>query len=255
MSPQASAALGESIRQLMRTSAQPVAVIAAFLPLEKDEHGEPLPGQDRHIHAATLSSFTTVSLAPPLVAFSLRLPSRLVDALRAGAMSSTDTDQGSSPMTTALPQRRPHFLIHLLSSRQQSISDYFARPGAEPFLVPGGTSPTRHLESNASVTENLDGTHPYAVHPTCDSNAVEGMLLFNESMGALACSLVSQIDLMSPDLHGTLFTQASDGDHAAEKGSALFLARIHAVEQDAEAVHRTPLVYFKQKYCTVPKEP
>ena len=96
MSPQASAALGESIRKLMRTSAQPVAVIAAFLPLEKDEHGEPLPGQDRHIHAATLSSFTTVSLAPPLVAFSLRLPSRLVDALRAGAMSSTDTDQGLS---------------------------------------------------------------------------------------------------------------------------------------------------------------
>lgn len=236
--------LDESIRSLMRTSAQPVAVIAAFMPTQDAVSGEVV----RHIHTATLSSFTTVSLAPPLVAFSLRLPSRLADALRAGAVSTGKTD--SAAMTTAVPRRRPHFLIHLLSSEQYAIADYFARPGAAPFLVPGQTSDTKDATADVDAAENVDGDHPYEVHPTQNSAAVDGMLVFDHSMGTLACSLVSQIDLTSPDLHGTMFTQSEDGEHAADAGSALFIARIHEVEP-SPYTDKTPLVYFKQQYCTV----
>lgn len=226
------AELGEAIKLLMRGSAQPVAVIAAFMPSKSDGV--------RYMHAATLSSFTTVSLAPPLVAFSLRLPSRLADALRAGVME----HQVISPsVSAAAPVEHPHFLIHLLSDTQCSVSDYFASPGAG-LLAAGKPGPPGH---------------PFVEHASTPSSAVDGMRVLDDSLGTFACSLVSQIDLTSPDLHGTMFTSAEDGKHAEEKGSALFIARIHAIEHAdgqgstvAKLQHgRRPLVYCHRKYGSV----
>lgn len=229
-SPQAE--LSESIKMLMRGSAQPVAVIAAFMPQKADS--------SKHIHAATLSSFTTVSLAPPLVAFSLRLPSRLADALRAGVMEHRIL---SPSVSAAAPTDKPHFLIHLLSQSQQNVSNYFARPGVPPLRVGDKVSPG----------------NPFVENKTTPSRAVDGMHVLDESLGAFACSLVSQIDLTSPDLHGTMFTTPADGAHAEEKGSALFIARINSVEHaDGKggimptlAHDRKPLVYYRQKYGTI----
>ncbi|WFD35176.1 hypothetical protein MCUN1_002026 [Malassezia cuniculi] len=192
------------------------------------------------MHAATLSSFATVSLAPPLVAFSLRLPSRLADALRAGVME----HRAISPsVSAAAPVDQPHFLIHLLSDTQRDVSDYFAKPGAAL------------LELGEPAPEG----HPFSEHTTTPSRAVDGMRVLDDSLGAFACSLVSQIDLTSPDLHGTMFTSHTDGEHAEEKGSALFIARIHNVEHadghggivPTIAHGRKPLVYCHQNYCTV----
>ncbi|WFD24422.1 hypothetical protein MEQU1_003122 [Malassezia equina] len=222
--PKDPVALSEAIRGVMRRSAQPIAVVSAFLPSEDSN------ARSQLIHCTTLSSFTTVSLAPPLVAFSIRLPSRMADALRAGASvpSSSSGLQGASRPTSKIP----HFLIHILSSTQESLSNYFARPGAIPF---DATAPAQ------------DDGHPFHSHPMQPSSSVPGMLVPSESLGSLACSLVYQLDLTSPDLHGT--TEFLNGCiHTDEVGSTLFLAQIHDVELGPQASERAPLVYWHQKY-------
>ncbi|WFD20746.1 hypothetical protein MCAP1_002998 [Malassezia caprae] len=213
----------EAIRGVMRRSAQPIAVVSAFLPEEASNPSSQL------IHCTTLSSFTTVSLAPPLVAFSIRLPSRMADALRAGAsipLLSRGIPSASRPAT-----KKPHFMIHILSSTQESLSNYFARPGAVPF----------------DAKAPKDDSHPFHSHPMQLSASVPGMLIPSESLGSLACSLVYQLDLTSPDLHGT--TEFLNGcAHTEEVGSTLFLAQIHDVELGPQASERDPLVYWHQKY-------
>jgi len=222
--PKDPVALSEAIRGVMRRSAQPIAVVSAFLPEEASNSSSQL------IHCMTLSSFTTVSLAPPLVAFSIRLPSRMADALRAGAsipLSSPGIPSASPPAT-----KTPHFLIHILSSKQESLSNYFARPGAVAF---------------DAMAPAQDDSHPFHSHPMQASASVPGMLIPSESLGSLACSLVYQLDLTSPDLHGT--TEFLNGCvHTDEVGSTLFLAQIHDVELGPQASERAPLVYWHQKY-------
>lgn len=221
--PKDPVALSEAIRGVMRRSAQPIAVVSAFMPPDAPD------SSSRLIHCTTLSSFTTVSLAPPLVAFSIRLPSRMADALRAGASipSSPDLQSASRPSS-----KTPHFLIHILSSMQESLSNYFARPGASPY---DATASTR------------DDSHPFHSHPMQPSTSVPGMLIPSEALGSLACSLVYQLDLTSPDLHGT--TEFLNGCvHTDEVGSTLFLAQIHDVELGPQASERAPLVYWHQKY-------
>ncbi|WVQ81418.1 hypothetical protein IAT38_003542 [Cryptococcus sp. DSM 104549] len=65
------------LREVMRNVAQPVAVAVASVPPSSPLHGVAA------YHGATLTSFTSLTLHPtPLVAFSLRLPSRMADCLR-----------------------------------------------------------------------------------------------------------------------------------------------------------------------------
>ncbi|WWD06677.1 hypothetical protein V865_004771 [Kwoniella europaea PYCC6329] len=65
------------LREVMRNVAQPVAIAVTCVPSTS-----PLHGKARY-HGATLTSFTSLTLYPhPLVAFSLRLPSRMADCLR-----------------------------------------------------------------------------------------------------------------------------------------------------------------------------
>ena len=231
-------ALGEAIRQVMRTSAQPVAVVSAFVP--SDDPSDLMP----KIHSMTLSSFTTVSLAPPLVAFSIREPSRMADALRAGVAKSSSNAAKTNEASVELAfARKPHFLIHILSYTQQSMSNFFARPGAEPYSL--------------KRASNSDNKHPFDEHPMQPSKSVEGQLVPSESVGTLACSLVYQLDLTSPDLHGT--TEFVNGCiHTNEVGSALFLAQIHDVEVGHEHItdldqKPRPLVYWQQAYCSTHK--
>lgn len=224
------AALSEAIKGLMRSSAQPVAIVSAFLPEDK-EHSMP-----RFIHAATLSSFTTVSLAPPLVAFSIRQPSRIADALREGA-AVLEKNESKSILANAARRKskQPHFLVHLLSSEQSSISDYFARPGAQPYEVA------------ADINQE---EHPFDIHPVQPSQAVDGQLILKNSLGTMACSLVYQLDLASHELHGT--SHFYNFHHTNEVKSVLFLAQIHAVERGYDPQSKTqlqPLLYWNQKYC------
>mgnify|MGYP002759623833 FL=1 len=230
-------ALGEAIRHVMRLSAQPVALVSAFVPSEDPDDPSP------HIHSTTLSSFTTVSLAPPIVAFSIRLPSRMADALLSGAKTPPPSNNYDATSVVSTFARKPHFLIHILSSKQTSMSNFFARPGAKPYSLRQSTK----IE-----------THPFNQHPMQPSQAVDGQLIPSESIGTLACSLVYQLDLTSPDLHGT--TEFVNGCvHTNEVGSALFLAQIHDVEvghahiNDVKQKPR-PLVYWHHGYCTTQED-
>src|SRR6266436_4399703 len=78
--------LSQKIRALLRETAQPVAVVTSFMPgiATTRPHSTPSPGSAQPFesipstfHGATLSSFTSISMAPHhLVSFSLRGPSR-----------------------------------------------------------------------------------------------------------------------------------------------------------------------------------
>lgn len=92
-----------ALRHLLRHTAQPVSVITANL-------SYPASAIHRHDHGATLSSFSSISFNPPLVAFSLRLPSRLANAF---------LQQGTPS--------RARFHVHLLEHGQEDLARLFAR--------------------------------------------------------------------------------------------------------------------------------
>lgn len=114
------------LRELMRSVAQPVAVITVALPSSLDPLTAP------HNHGATLSSLSSISLSPPLVAFSLRLPSRLASFLL-------------EPSPTP-----PRLRVHLLSYTQENLARTFARQAplpapASPSPPPSATAPSEHF--------------------------------------------------------------------------------------------------------------
>ncbi|RDB16004.1 hypothetical protein Hypma_003581 [Hypsizygus marmoreus] len=104
----------EQLKELLRHTAQPVAVVTAFMPSKKHEHP---------YHGATLSSFTSIAMDPyPLISFALRIPSRMATILNA-----------------ARPEDPSHMVINLLSAEQASVAEKFARADLHPepfFSVP-----------------------------------------------------------------------------------------------------------------------
>ncbi|TFK51988.1 hypothetical protein OE88DRAFT_1609896, partial [Heliocybe sulcata] len=93
------------LRALLRDTAQPVAVVTSRL-----------KGTQDHFHGATLSSFSSISMDPhPLVAFSLRLPSRMATALK--SVNSQDP---------------AHMVINVLSAAQMSMAVAFSRVDLHP---------------------------------------------------------------------------------------------------------------------------
>ena len=104
--------LHNRIRALLRETAQPVAVVTCFMPSSQPP-SLLASSASQMFHGATLSSFTSISMSPyPLVAFSLRVPSRTATAL-------------SSALNTPL-------CINLLSAPQSSTARTFSRPDLHP---------------------------------------------------------------------------------------------------------------------------
>ncbi|KAJ3479876.1 hypothetical protein NLI96_g8755 [Meripilus lineatus] len=95
------------LRTLLRNTAQPVAVVTSLMP---EKHISPDIPHSKY-HGATLSSFTSIALDPhPLVAFSLRIPSRMATTLR-----DAHIDWPS------------HMVINILSGLQEDIAVAFSR--------------------------------------------------------------------------------------------------------------------------------
>ncbi|KAL1407688.1 hypothetical protein Q8F55_007121 [Vanrija albida] len=95
--------VGAKMRAVLRNVAQPVVVAVA----------RTQPGSSSAYHGATLTSFASLTLEPhPLVAFSLRLPSRMADLLRESGQACT-------------------VAVSLLARDNQHIADSLARPGTE----------------------------------------------------------------------------------------------------------------------------
>ncbi|KAF8621867.1 hypothetical protein AX15_007427 [Amanita polypyramis BW_CC] len=95
-----------SLRALLRSTAQPVAVVTSFMPANQNQSSS----SGALYHGATLSSLTSISMDPyPLVAFALRIPSRMATSLKYSSQPS-------------------HMVINLLSAEQSSVAEVFSRP-------------------------------------------------------------------------------------------------------------------------------
>ena len=102
--------LNHALREVLRDSAQSVAIVTSHMPLENRA------GPNSEFHGATLSSFSSIALDPhPLVAFSLRMPSRMATSLQ-----NVDCSKPS------------HMVINILSACQASTAIRFANPRHHP---------------------------------------------------------------------------------------------------------------------------
>ncbi|KZS94507.1 hypothetical protein SISNIDRAFT_484722 [Sistotremastrum niveocremeum HHB9708] len=98
----------ERLAGLLRETAQPVAVVTTHASANSNDQDVAHP-----YHGATLSSFTSISFHPyPVIAFSLRVPSR---------------------MATLLRSAKDHaFAMNILSDSQESVALAFSRPDLFP---------------------------------------------------------------------------------------------------------------------------
>ena len=104
------------LRSLLRDTAQPVAVVTALM--DPDIPHKTSSSSRPRFHGATLSSFSSISMDPhPLVAFSLRIPSRMATSL-------------TSAHTTA--SSPAHLVVNILSERQARAAACFSRADLYP---------------------------------------------------------------------------------------------------------------------------
>lgn len=227
----------DHLRQVMRSVAQPVAVVTCRLQ-------DSTPGDTEHDHGATLSSLSSISLSPPIVAFSLRLPSRLASHLTS---------------TSAASRTAPTFSVHLLSLEQEDVARAFAR---QPPL-PEKAVPSPELSPSAPACEATSKTPHF-------SSALFDQVRTN-SLGELRCRVVKRLNLHELE---TIGGEGEDFDPNSIKGEAhsstdeagprseLFLARVESVrlpEQPRSSDERgqagarvSSLVYWDQGYRGVP---
>lgn len=206
------------IRSLMRSTAQPVALITTFLPSTQGEEA-------KHIHAATLSSFTSVSLEPDLVCFALRTPSRLADALEAHVEERPRGGEG---------KRGVDCVVNMLAAGQARLAAAYAVPGTPPLAYPptGREKAGEHPLREVGLVEGVCGEVPW----------VKG------SIGALACQVVECFELDRYSL--TRAPSAAQGEQAKNNSSRLYIARVvHVHLTHANSEHR-PLIYHRQKFVS-----
>lgn len=295
--------MGEQLRLLMRASAQPVAIITAFLPPPKVErpsagasaflapkriypsHGAHADdGRERTlVHGATLSSYSSVSLDPPRVAFSLRIPSRLADALLHDALAY------AFPRPASRTAPEPHFVINLLSSQQADIARTYAHPGLAPYDVARkslaeANSPSPSLSSSSDASGESEKTdeniHPldlnaiafseYA-HPAHSSQETkgEGVPFLVDAVGALACRIIRVVDLAdSPVVETRAIPDQSLETRLRARarlpGTFLFIAEVCGVERTRQPLRamdhyppqsrRKPLLYCNRAFVSVDDE-
>ncbi|GAA5880847.1 hypothetical protein JCM3774_000498 [Rhodotorula dairenensis] len=216
-------------RELFRRVAQPVAVITAHIPdLATDGASPGKAGSDggagaamQDNHGATLSSLTSISLSPPLVSFSLRLPSRLATFL------SVREDQATSS----------EFRVHLLSTEQESVARAFARQA--PLPAPAQPSPPGppHPLSAASGTQSPPALAAF------DSSVFAD--LESASLGSMRCRVVRQIPLANLD-STSVSTPTPD-----QPRSELFIAQVDDVQLGSGGSEAASLLYWDQRYAGV----
>lgn len=217
----------EQLRQLLRETAQSVAVVTTLVPSDPRADTNHSDCEKCHAnaqgvyHGATLSSFTSIALDPlPLVAFSLRIPSRMATALNTHVNNISNT-------STA------HMVINILSAAQPDLAVKFSRPDLHP-------RPLEDLDVQWSKSE-------------------EGFPILSGTLGALSCTLISR-SLPLGDLHWV------PGRHPPEQvegyggfTSELFIARVSRVErvprvegqtEEHDRLRTLPLLYHRRKYAT-----
>lgn len=226
--------LSHKIRTLLREMAQPVAVVTSFMP---PSTAQPPPSRSSAaqassstvtpsaFHGATLSSFTSISMAPHhLVAFSLRVPSRMAAAL-------AELSSAADPSSPA------HMVINLLAAPQAHAAILFSRPDLHP--------------------------RPFEDPGIQWSLSKDGLPILHGSLGALSCRVVGAPlplndlaalgDKLSHKAEGTCDSVDADGVE-----SELFIAQVMRVEDvpqvasvgNDDTIRTLPLVYHRRGYTT-----
>jgi len=200
-------------RELFRRVAQPVAVLTAHIPPHSSSTPTTPPNEQEHNHGATLSSLTSISLSPPLVSFSLRLPSRLASHL-------------ARPPNTCSTQS-PSFKLHLLSPKQEDLARLFARQA----LLPHPALPSADTD--------------WSIEPKFDSRVFRE--IEENGLGSLECRIVKSVDLWDIEETGQ-----RENHGKAEKGqqmkSQLFIAQVDKVELGEG---KGSLCWMEQSYRSV----
>ncbi|OCH96348.1 hypothetical protein OBBRIDRAFT_743850 [Obba rivulosa] len=199
------------LRALLRETAQPVAVVTSLMPTQA---GTSLEGHNR-FHGATLSSFSSISMDPhPLVAFSLRIPSRMATAL-----NSADAD---SPLS--------HLVINILSAAQASIAVRFSRPDlhSQPFA----STPYLLTDDGLPVLEGCLGALSCKLvgvsWPLHDLHQLKGSSWGNEKT-------------------------SWEGEGAASElfiAQVTKVEQLSTAEEGRECARTTPLLYYRRSYAT-----
>ncbi|GAA5981586.1 hypothetical protein JCM5350_008033 [Sporobolomyces pararoseus] len=203
-------------RELFRRVAQPVAVLTARLPQANADEASRSPQNSletpiEHNHGATLSSLTSISLSPPLVSFSLRLPSRLATYL-----------SSSRPSTSS-----PSFRVYLLSPEQEDQARLFARQA--PLPAPAIPSP----ETN------------WSIEPKFDSKVFRELENGNGLLGWMDCKIVKTVNLWEIERDGTT------EDQGKAMKSQLFIAKVEKVKLGENGEGKDSLVWIEQNYRAI----
>lgn len=264
----------DELRSLLRQSAQSVTVITTGPPTLRSSPSSPSNGScsttskarsvsnvyenengrsydpthaSRNYHGATLSSFSSVSFHPyPVIAFSLRLPSRMATRLATSHLhSDSRIDSHPHHHPHAPPELEPtqsinnidkpkaKFAINFLSSRQEEIARRFSRPDLFPDPFEG---------VSCTVTERREHSIP----------------LLDNSLGWLVCEVLESFRLNKWDTSSSISTVSSDETQSTtENGngltclSHLFLARVKEVVSNPTGRDLLPLIYHNGSYTTV----
>ncbi|SPO30445.1 uncharacterized protein UTRI_06375 [Ustilago trichophora] len=217
---QDASSIADQIRTLMRDSAQPVALVTTFLsPRSSDGKAE------RLIHGATLSSFSSISLDPNLVCFSMKTPSKLADAL------------AHHHSTRGENKEEVDFVVNLLAESQAKLAQAYAIPGTPPYPHP-----------NAKESEQTDKE----CHPLRETGLVEvkqGMMpVVKGALGSFGCQVVESIDLSK-------FDPNHRERKAGESKSLLYIARVLHIYTTAQASEIQPLIYHRSKFVSTTLNP
>ncbi|GAA5834649.1 hypothetical protein JCM3766R1_003630 [Sporobolomyces carnicolor] len=219
-------------RELFRRVAQPVAVLTAHIPrgpetdATADSRQPGSVGSARHNYGATLSSLTSISLSPPLVSFSLRLPSRLANHLSA------------SPSHDEEPRS---FRVYLLSPAQEDLARLFARQA--PLPAPAVPSP----ETN------------WAVEPKFDAAVFERLETDPKVLGWMDCKVVERVNLWEIGQQRRPGRAVPDRSSPEEEEdvakttmrSQLFIASVDEVKLGENGEGKGSLVWAEQNYRSI----
>jgi flavin reductase (DIM6/NTAB) family NADH-FMN oxidoreductase RutF len=221
-----------------------------------------VPTPHPHYHGATLSSLTSISLAPlPLLAFSLRLPSRLASAINSSLQPPSASSSSSPPL--------PTIILHYLSSSQTPLAASFAK--ALPAPPPSSSESSTPSDNPIPIPPTSPFfTHPFHLSP-------EGIPVLQGCVGAVSCRILGSIPLSQSGLSSVGFSLGSlpfspdfspslSKDDGKGKGedvtSELYIAEVVRMEDcsfhgDVGEVKKEeqsvglPLVYHDQRYCSV----
>lgn len=200
-------AVHKHLRELLRETAQPVAVVTSLMPKEH------LSGSHSSFHGATLSSFSSIAMEPhPLVAFSIRIPSRMATSLK-----------------TAHLDVPSHLVINILSANQANVAVHFSRPDLHPHPFTSISHTLTH-EGLPIIQGSLGGLSCRLVATSWPLHDLGGL-----KTGQRSDDSVWQGDGVASELFIAEVTRVES---------------VGGVEGDDESLRTLPLLYHRRAYAT-----